>query len=790
MLFAHSRTWFPPVEACLLFSILFVAAGMPARAHEGSEAAAVPCLYVIGDSTAAENPPDRYPRMGWAQVLRDYVDASRLCVLDKAKGGRSAKSFYEEGSWKPLYDALKAGDYVFIQFGHNDSKKSDPNRFTDPATSYRQYLKRYIEETRSKGACPILLTSIQRNAWEPDKSLKDTHGGYPPAMRALSKELNVPLIDLHARTDRLFQRLGSEKTASLFMNLGKGISPNFPDGSVDNTHLQETGARAICRLVVDAIEDQELPLRACLQTLPAKAAAPASSWSTTGPRTIFAIRDADQCAPVTSGRWRLSGVLEVHFTGRIEPHENSVCSVFGEGVEALDGRFDQVLLPDGWQCDVVYGRKKPGLILRNFRPERAPAFPSAEGFGKYTIGGRGGRVIEVTNLNDKGPGSLREACEARGPRTIVFRVSGTIALESELKVRNPYLTIAGQTAPGDGICIKNYQFNFDTQHLIVRHMRFRPGDEKQKEQDAFGGGGDHILVDHCSVSWGIDETLSINKASNVTVQWCLVSESLTKSLHKKGAHGYGGLWGGPGGSFHHNILAHHSSRNPRASGNPDSGLLDLRNNVIYNWGFNSAYGGELWPRNWINNYYKYGPATSEEVLDRIFLQKDPRGKMYCAGNFVWGFPAVSKDNWRGGVDFAPDGEATEQTLRVNTPYVVAPVKTQSAKRAFKRVLRQAGASLHRDAVDSRVLREIRTGTAQYGETYGGGGKGLINSQSAVGGWPELRSLPAPEDSDHDGMPDAWERKHGLDPGKPEDGAQDADGDGYTNLEEYLNSIAP
>lgn len=503
---------------------------------------------------------------------------------------------------------------------------------------------------------------------------------------------------------------------------------------------------------------------------------------------MFTIKDGTQCEPVTSGRWRLSGTLEVRFEGRIEPHENSVCPVFGEGVEALEGRFDQVLLPEGWLCDVDYDRHPAGLILRRFRPSRAPAFPGAEGFGKYTIGGRGGQVIEVTHLEDKGPGSFRAACEAEGPRTIVFQVSGTIPLESELKVRNPYLTIAGQTAPGDGICIKNYQFNFDTQHMIVRYMRFRPGDEKKKEQDAFGGAGDHIIVDHCSVSWGIDETLSINKASNFTVQWCLVSESLTKSFHHKGSHGYGGLWGGPGGSFHHTILAHHSSRNPRASGNEESGLLDLRNNVIYNWGFNSAYGGEMWPRNWINNFYKYGPATDEDVRDRIFLQKDPRGKMYCAGNFVWGYPAISEDNWQGGIDFAPDGEATEQTLRVYEPYVVAPVRTQSAERAYKKVLREAGCSLRRDPVDGRIIEEIQSGTAEYGETYAGGGKGIIDSQTAVGGWPELKSFQPRKDFDHDGMPDSWELQNGLDPNDANDGAQDRDGDGYTNLEDYLNAL--
>jgi hypothetical protein len=396
----------------------------------------------------------------------------------------------------------------------------------------------------------------------------------------------------------------------------------------------------------------------------------------------------------------------------------------------------------------------------------------------------------VTNLNDRGPGSFRAACEASGPRTVVFRVSGTIPLESPLKITHPYITIAGQTAPGDGICVKNYQVAFDTHHVIVRYLRFRPGDERRKEQDGFGGNGDHILIDHCSVSWGMDETLSINKASNVTVQWCLVSESLTRSYHKKGAHGYGGLWGGPGGSFHHNILAHHTSRTPRASGNAASGLLDFRNNVIYNWGFNSAYGGELWPRNWVNNYYKFGPATGATVRRRIFVQKDPRGKMYAAGNYVWGYPAISADNWAGGIDFAPDGAATPATLRVDRPFVVAPVETQPAEAAFEAALARAGCSLARDAVDRRIVHEIRTGTATHGETYGGGGKGIIDSQAAVGGWPELRSAPAPADADRDGMPDAWERAHGLDPNDPADAARDSVGDGYTNLERYLNSLVP
>ena len=523
-------------------------------------------------------------------------------------------------------------------------------------------------------------------------------------------------------------------------------------------------------------------------TAPAKSSS--SAWQTTGDRTIFEVNDHEVLNPVTAGRWKLSGVLEVKFTGRILPHENSVLPLFGLGVDAIEGKFEKVVLPEGWLYDLTYDEQAHTVTLSNLRPDRAPAFPGAEGFGKYTLGGRGGRVIEVTNLNDSGPGSFRAACLAEGPRTVVFRVSGTIPLESELKINNSFLTLAGQTAPGDGICIKNYQINFNANHVIMRYLRFRPGDERAKEQDGFGGRGDHIIIDHCTASWGVDETFSINKGTNSTVQWCMVTESLAQSVHKKGSHGYGGLWGGPGGSWHHNILAHHTSRNPRASGNKESGLLDYRNNVIYNWGFNSAYGGELWPRNWINNYYKYGPATSANVRRRIFAQKDPNGKMFAAGNFVWGHPEISADNWKGGIDFDPTGEATEATLRVAAPFVVAPVKTQSAEAAFELVLTSAGCSLKRDSVDERVIKEIRTGTATYGKRYGGGGKGIIDSQAEVGGWPELRSTPAPADTDHDGMPDEWEIAHGLDPKNPADGAKSLNKGGYTNLERYLNSLTP
>jgi hypothetical protein len=490
--------------------------------------------------------------------------------------------------------------------------------------------------------------------------------------------------------------------------------------------------------------------------------------------------------PVLDGHVDLKGDVEIKFDGMIEPHEGSVLALYGPQVELGSARFQKLVFPDGWTGELDYNNPAGKVVLKNVHPTRAPAFPGAEGFGKYTQGGRGGRVIEVTNLNDDGPGSFRAACMASGPRTVVFRVSGTIPLKSKFKFTNPYLTIAGQTAPGDGICVKNFQVNFNTHDLIIRYLRFRPGDESKKEQDGFGGQGDHLIIDHCSVSWGIDEVFSINKGTNLTVQWCMITESLCRSLHHKGDHGYGGLWGGPGGSWHHNLLADHTSRNPRASGNLESGLMDYRNNVVYNWGFNSAYGGELWPRNWINNYYKAGPATSEKVRRRIFEQKDPHGKMYLAGNYVAGFPEVTAANWKG-VDYSPDGKANESTLRVDAPYVVAPVVTQSAEAAFPIVLAKAGASLHRDSVDARIVEEARTGTAKYGARYGGGGKGIIDSQKEVGGWPELRSEKPPVDSDHDGMPDEWERTHGLDPKDAADGAKLAT-DGYSNLEHYLNSL--
>lgn len=415
------------------------------------------------------------------------------------------------------------------------------------------------------------------------------------------------------------------------------------------------------------------------------------------------------------------------------------------------------------------------------------AFPGAEGFGRFTTGGRGGEVIVVTNLNDDGPGSLRDAIEKDGARTIVFRVSGNIELQSELRIENGDLTIAGQTAPGDGICLKDYPVTIFADNVIIRYLRIRLGDETRQQADAISViGYKNIIIDHCSLSWGIDEVASFYDNENLTVQWCIVSESLHNSIHKKGPHGYGGIWGGKGASFHHNLIAHHSSRNPRFNGSrthgqPQKEVVDFRNNVIYNWGANSSYGGEAGQQNVIANYYKAGPAT--EHRDRIVEPWDEKGKWYVADNFVFAYPDITADNWAGGVQ----GKFWKK-VRVDSPHHVAPVVTRTAEEAYELVLKNAGAILpRRDSIDVRIAEEVRAGTATYGGKWGAR-SGIIDSQKDADGWPALLSTPAPADNDHDGMADDWELAHGLDPTNRDDRNGDLNGDGHTNLEEYLNSL--
>ena len=414
----------------------------------------------------------------------------------------------------------------------------------------------------------------------------------------------------------------------------------------------------------------------------------------------------------------------------------------------------------------------------------ALAFPGAEGFGKFTTGGRGGKIYIVTNLNDNGPGSLREAIQKKESRIIVFAVSGTIALESTLNISYGNVTIAGQSAPGDGICLRNYTVKVNADNVIVRYLRFRLGDEAKQQDDSFSGSSrkKNIIIDHCSMSWAVDECASFYHNKNFTLQWCIISESLNHSVHEKGDHGYGGIWGGEGATFHHNLLASHTSRLPRFSGssttpNSTDELVDFSNNVIYNWESNSTYGGEKGRYNVVGNYYKPGLST-KAVKPWILNPFSPVGRFFLYGNVLHGFDNVTKNNWRGvKVDHS-------DSVRATVPFTVTFIPQQTANDAYEEVLKNAGASYKRDAVDSRVVDEARNGKSFSGKKR----NGIIDSQNDVGGWPEKKSLTPLADSDQDGMPDEWETKNKLNPNDASDGARFDLSKGYTNIEVYLNEI--
>lgn len=417
--------------------------------------------------------------------------------------------------------------------------------------------------------------------------------------------------------------------------------------------------------------------------------------------------------------------------------------------------------------------------------EVALAFPGAEGFGKYTTGGRGGKVIYVTNLNDDGPGSLRKAIRAEGPRTIVFSVSGNIELKSPLDINNDDVTIAGQTAPGDGICIKNYPVSVKANNVIIRFLRFRLGDEMGEEADAISGtsGVRNVIIDHCSMSWATDEGASFYRNRNFTMQWCIIAESLNSSVHAKGDHGYGGIWGGEEATFHHNLLASHTSRFPRFSGskstqNSKDELVDFVNNVIYNWRSNNTYGGESGRYNVIGNYYKPGPAT-RKAKNQILNPWEPAGKFYVHDNFLVDNEAVNKNNLLG-----IKADAPIENFVIDKPFPTERINIETASAALESVLRHAGASLKRDAVDTRIVSEVRNANSNSGKDR----DGIIDSQEHVGGWPELKAGPVPRDADQDGMPDEWEKSHGLNPDDPSDGPLQSLSKVYTNLEVYLNDL--
>lgn len=464
---------------------------------------------------------------------------------------------------------------------------------------------------------------------------------------------------------------------------------------------------------------------------------------------------------------------------------------------------------------------------KDFVPAEIPAFPGAEGGGAYTQGGRGGKIFVVTSLEDSGKGTFREACEAVGARTIVFNVSGIIRLKNRISMRAPYVTIAGQTAPGDGICIAGESLIIDTHDVIIRHMRFRRGaTEVTRRDDALGGNViGNIIVDHCSVSWGLDENISLYRhqfqandkskleklpACNITIQNTISSEGLDTYNHA-----FGSTIGGLNSTFMRNLWADNISRNASVGMYGDFNFV---NNVIFNWWNRSLDGGDYRSMfNIINNYFKPGPITPTDQPIRYRILKPESGYMkpktfgraYVSGNFIVGSPEVTADNWNGGIQLEDLSlEASKEYLELikqSKPFVMPQFKIMPAEEAYEFVLNNVGANIpKRDAVDERIIKQVRTGKIEVkdglensiGAAYikrrlpaDSYKKGIITHPDQVGGYPEYKGK-AYKDSDNDGIPDAWEKQYGLNPKDASDANKDSNGDGYTNLEKYFNGIDP
>ena len=440
----------------------------------------------------------------------------------------------------------------------------------------------------------------------------------------------------------------------------------------------------------------------------------------------------------------------------------------------------------------------------------ARAFPGAEGGGMYVTGGRGGQVIHVTNLNDSGAGSLRAALTASGARIVVFDVAGIIALNSAIQIKNGNLTVAGQTAPGGGICIKNYTVNIAADNIIIRYLHFRLGDEGPNAGDGedciWGRYQKNLILDHCSMSWSIDECASFYANENMTLQWCILTESMNNSAHSKGSHGYGGIWGGKNASFHHNLLSNHHSRNPRID-HPEiypksgesfdwskRGSVDLRNLVVYNWGDNSSYGGEGGEFNFVNCWYQPGPDSKDRhyFVDayRDYTRSDKTAvnygypALFLSGNHHTKYSDISTDNtkgiyWHNGGSGALQGTAHTITGPASK---AAYTTTHTVQAGMEAVLAYAGDRLHRDAVDERAVAGVRDNTGK-----------IIDTPVDVGGWPEYKASPEElakiSDTDQDGMPDWFEDQFGLDKNKADGTVVWLDKNGrYTNLEMYLHYL--
>ena len=509
---------------------------------------------------------------------------------------------------------------------------------------------------------------------------------------------------------------------------------------------------------------------------------------------------------------------------------------------AMQAKSDSAMDVEKHRSDIAFEKAMPAILAdeKNGKPyipwaakpsdlpqASIPAFPGAEGGGAYSFGGRGGRVIVVTSLADYGPGTLRDACEQGGARIVVFNVSGIIHLSKPISIRAPYITIEGQSAPGDGICIAGESVWIDTHDVVARFLRFRRGaTDVTRRDDAFGGNPiGNIMIDHVSTSWGLDEVMSMYRhvydrkgakqekmpTVNITIQNSIFAEGLDTYNHA-----FGSTIGGHNSTFMRNLWANNVARNPSVGMDGDFGFA---NNVIFNWWNRSADGGDnnsLY--NFINNYYKPGPITpvNSNVGHRILkpesgrdkTKKNTFGRVYASGNIMEGNERVTKDNWDGGIqiDTLPNAGRFTDSIKSNVPFPMAKISLVSAKEAYDYVLTNVGAFLpRRDTVDKRVIKVVKTGKIIYvdGTANHNGSQwvkhrlpddsykqGIITDVAQVGGYPEYKGVPY-KDSDNDGIPDDYEIKHGLNPHDASDASKLAkNGSGYTNIEVYLNSLVP
>lgn len=505
-------------------------------------------------------------------------------------------------------------------------------------------------------------------------------------------------------------------------------------------------------------------------------------------------------------------------------------------MKAADDRSDAIFEKSKPVIDQWAQRGKPFLPWaaepKDLPQADIPAFPGAEGGGMFSFGGRGGAVFVIDNLLDDGPGSFREACESAGPRIVIFNVAGVIRLKDRIRIRAPYITIAGNTAPGDGVCIAGNTVEIETHDVVVRHMRFRRGaTDAGDRNDSIGGNPiGNIMIDHVSASWGLDENMSMYRhmyvnpmggpdlklpTVNITIQNSIFSEALN-IYH----HAFGSTIGGLNSTFMRNLWACNTGRNPSVGMYGDFTFV---NNVIYNYRHRTVDGGDHRSFfNIMNNYFKPGPGTPHEAIayrllkpesERSKVVFDNFGRAFVNGNFVEGYPEISADNWKGGVQPASRAPVEEvlPKIRVDTPFPHAKLAMEDPQVAYELVLRDAGATLpRRDAVDLRIVEMVRSGKVtdakvaasslelaakvgyapKYVEEIAEGVQvGFITDPSEVGGYPDYRGVPYPDD-DRDGLPNAWEVSHGLNPSDNADVSLDGDGDGYTNVEEFINGTDP